>query len=206
MGLTTHHSLTRHWMQLPEALFRGGRKHLHFQCGLPPAPRRGATELWPSCINAGIVFSALLSGVSFLFTILSNFVPSALHRGATSLFLEQFRLIKDTTGAKQWPAGPIVSGQAEGGRMGMWKGGVTLGLPWWLWACCESVQNPSGTRLCIPNRHGRRIHVWPASSWRPGVDSRPSEVRPAPVAGTAGLASCPPHPTSPPPPWPPGDI
>lgn len=72
----------------------------------PPPPRlplpllEGLTELWPSCINAGISFSVPLLGVSFLFTILSNFVPSALHRRATSLFLEQFRLIKDRTRAK----------------------------------------------------------------------------------------------------------
>lgn len=106
---------------------------MHFQCGLPPTPRRGSTELWPSCINAGIVFSALLSGVSSLFTILFNFVPSALHRGATALFMEQFRLIKDTTGAKQWPAGPIVSG---GLRVDGWGCG-TRGCRWACHGGCE---------------------------------------------------------------------
>lgn len=80
-------------------LFSDCRKHLHFLHGLPGLPpshpqQGGFTELWPSCINAGISFSTPLLDVSFLFTILSNFVPSALHSSAMSLFLEQFRMIK----------------------------------------------------------------------------------------------------------------
>ena len=86
---------------------------MHLPCCLSsqPPPTHplggGFTELWPSCINAGISVLPPLLGVSFLFTILSNFVPSALHSGAPSLFLEQFKLIRTELGPSSGPLAPL---------------------------------------------------------------------------------------------------
>lgn len=74
-GVTLRHSLTTEMLGIqPSAdLFCGCRKHLHFQHGLPcPIPLLPPTRgihraLWPSYINAGISFSAVLLGVCSLF-------------------------------------------------------------------------------------------------------------------------------------------